>query len=184
MAIGYIQQVAQAAAPAVPPLIANAVLQDHVVRAKGAQDSVHVARRALGIDLVNLESKETELQHTPHHHSLLLCLLCHDSSILSQTKNTWIKYYRNNLEVLYSVAMWKCVLRWGCCWLHNTGWCCQALRMHQVQKRVGENSLPSSVCSFSGWFLYQMLCAALETEGSYQGMLHVGLTAQVGTRIY
>lgn len=64
MAVGYIQQVAQAAAPAVPPLIANAVLQDHVVRAKGAQDSVHITGRALGIDLVNLESKETELQHT------------------------------------------------------------------------------------------------------------------------
>lgn len=54
VAIGYIQQVAQAAAPAVPPLVANAVLQDHVVRAKGAQDSVHVTGRALGVDLVNL----------------------------------------------------------------------------------------------------------------------------------
>lgn len=54
VAIGYVQQVPQAAAPAVPPLIANAVLQDHVVCAKGPQDSVHVAGRSLGIDLVNL----------------------------------------------------------------------------------------------------------------------------------
>lgn len=80
VAVGYIEQVPQAAAPAVPPLIADAVLQDHVVRAKGAQDPVHITRRALGIDLVNLESKETEPQHTPQHHSLLLRLLCQDSS--------------------------------------------------------------------------------------------------------
>lgn len=73
MAIGYIQQVPQAAAPAVPPLVANAVLQDHVVRAKGPQDSVHVAGRSLGIDLVNLENKETKLQHTPHHHYCFVC---------------------------------------------------------------------------------------------------------------
>lgn len=73
VAIGYIQQVTQAAAPAVPPLIANAVLQDHVVRAKGAQDSVHVTGRSLGIDLVNLENEETELQHTPHHHYGFVC---------------------------------------------------------------------------------------------------------------
>lgn len=88
VAIGNIQQVPQAAAPAVPPLIADAVLQDHIVRAKGAQDSVHVTGRALGVDLVNLQSKETApARTTPHHHSLLLGLLCQDSSTLSQTKN-------------------------------------------------------------------------------------------------
>lgn len=54
VAVGDVEQVAQAAAPAVPPLVADAVLQDHVVRAKGAQDAEHLARSPLGIDLVDL----------------------------------------------------------------------------------------------------------------------------------
>lgn len=53
MAIGQVQQVAKPAAGAVPPLIADAVLQDDVVGAEGAQQAVHVLGRPLRIDLVN-----------------------------------------------------------------------------------------------------------------------------------
>lgn len=75
VAVGDVQQVAQAAAAAVAPLVADAVLQDHVVRAEGAQDAVHLTRSPPGVDLVDLHNKGTQLQHTQHP-SLLLCLLC------------------------------------------------------------------------------------------------------------
>lgn len=56
VAIGQVQQVAQPAAGAVPPLVADAVLQDDVVGAEGAQQSVHVLGRPLRVDLVNLRN--------------------------------------------------------------------------------------------------------------------------------
>lgn len=56
MAVGQVQQVAKPAAGAVPPLIADAVLQDDVVGAEGAQQAVHVLGRPLRIDLVNLQN--------------------------------------------------------------------------------------------------------------------------------
>lgn len=56
MAVGQVQQVAKPAAGAVPPLIADAVLQDDVVSAEGAQQAVHVLGRPLRIDLVNLQN--------------------------------------------------------------------------------------------------------------------------------
>lgn len=56
MAVGQVQQVAKPAAGAVPPLIADAVLQDDVVGAEGAQQAMHVLGRPLRIDLVNLQN--------------------------------------------------------------------------------------------------------------------------------
>lgn len=40
MSVGHIQQVAQPAAPVVPAFVADAVLQDHEVSAKGPQQCV------------------------------------------------------------------------------------------------------------------------------------------------
>jgi hypothetical protein len=57
MSVGHIQQVAQPAAPVVPAFVADAVLQDHEVSAKGPQQCVHFLWRPLRIDLINLRNE-------------------------------------------------------------------------------------------------------------------------------
>lgn len=54
MSVGEVQQVPQSAASPVPPFIADAVFQHHVVGADGSQDGVDLLWRPLRIHLVHL----------------------------------------------------------------------------------------------------------------------------------
>lgn len=56
MSVGQVEQVPQSAAPPVPPLVADAVFQYHVVGPHRLQDVVNVLRGALSIHLIDLRT--------------------------------------------------------------------------------------------------------------------------------
>lgn len=75
MSVGQVQQVPQSAAPPVTPLVADAVLQNHVVGAGGPQDAVYFFWRPASVHLVHLPT------HTDTHREreAIISLECRDS---------------------------------------------------------------------------------------------------------
>lgn len=56
MSVGQVEQVPQSAAPPVPPLVADAVFQHHIVGSNSLQDIVYFLWGAASVHLIHLFS--------------------------------------------------------------------------------------------------------------------------------
>lgn len=123
MSVGQVEQVPQSAAPPVPPLVADAVFQHHIVGSNSLQDIVYFLWGAAGVHLIHLFS------HTHTHISIswkeaninLILLGGENFSPGTQLPDTfvfWITLYETWFIPIRKRLLWKTKkIEWKQLWL-------------------------------------------------------------------